>query len=57
MKSCDVREANTIWAAAARIRGGGLNGSLPEEVATSGILVWVAGECTAGGMEGSVGAC
>ena len=56
MKSCDVREANTICAAAARMRGGGLSGSPPPaDAATSGIAVCVDGACT-GGIEGAVGA-
>ena len=57
MKSCDVREANTICAAAARMRGGGLRRVwLTEEVATSGIRVCVEGAWV-GEMDGEVAAC
>lgn len=58
MKSCDVRDANTICAAAARMRGGGLSGWVPsvlEDAATSGIRVCEDGAWL-GAMEGAVGA-
>ncbi len=57
MKSWDVREANTICAAAARIRGGGLRRArLADDAATSGIWVCVEGACV-GEMDGEVAAC